>query len=113
MNENSLIAWEAIAGSPYIPESRRRVAKIIYDNPGITDKSIAARLGIGINCVTPRRGELMAQGVVVRVKTAFPPVDYWAINAHPVIVPYKKKVAVQATIEFPKEPEFEQQEMFI
>ena len=54
-----------------VPLSERQgdVLRVLTEFGEMTDQEIGFRLGWPINCVTPRRGELVELGLVVRART--------------------------------------------
>lgn len=63
IQQTSLDAYNSVS----INEAQRRVHDIIIHLGPLTDKEIAQHLQWSINRVTPRRGELVRMGLVIKV----------------------------------------------
>lgn len=64
MRQTSLDAYEEIKTKGKIGERQRLVYQTLLDAGTLTDLEIAYATGLPINCVTPRRGELVKLGIV-------------------------------------------------
>ena len=49
-----------------LTERQQQLASVLAELGEASDQDLAMRLGWPINCVTPRRGELVELGVIVR-----------------------------------------------
>lgn len=73
MNENSLIAYNALVQSGKIAANRMAIMEVLIDytktnKEGLTNKQIADLLGWEINRVTGRTNELWKDGYIKREK---------------------------------------------
>lgn len=64
MRETSLMAYVEATQEPVLGKRQKLILDCIRANWDRTDLEIATILNLPINCVTPRRGELEAKGLV-------------------------------------------------
>lgn len=62
VRDTSLQAWQEI--QPKLPQRQQTVYNSIKKHSDCTDLEISKDTGLPINCVTPRRGELEAKGLI-------------------------------------------------
>ena len=63
-SDTSLKCYHEIKREGLLGRMQEMVYDCVHNNPDVTDKDIAEMLSLSINCVTPRRGELVDMGLV-------------------------------------------------
>ena len=64
ISETSKLCYKEIIEEGLLGHMQEEVYICLFDHPDITDKDISRLTGLDINCVTPRRGELVTAGLV-------------------------------------------------
>lgn len=59
ISDTSLKCYKEIISEGLLSRMQEEVYSFLHDHPNITDKDISRLLELDINCVTPRRGELV------------------------------------------------------
>lgn len=65
MRDTSLLAYFEL--QPKLGQRQATILSAIRSHPNSTDLELSQITGLPINCVTPRRGELEAMGLIVAV----------------------------------------------
>lgn len=67
MQQTSLLAYQSILKTGELGDMQKKVWETIKAHPDSTDKEISLYAQMPINCVTPRRNELVKAGFVFNV----------------------------------------------
>lgn len=73
MHSNSVAAYRAIEDS--LPQSRRRVFRVVWEHYPLTRQDIAEQLGVPINQVTGRVKELLETGKIEECGSVLSPTN--------------------------------------
>ena len=77
VQQTSLMAWEELNNGSELGKQQLEVLNCLRRSVcsiGLTDRMIVQRTGLPINCVTPRRGELVKKGFVEESEKALCPI---------------------------------------